>query len=1073
MKKSTDSHNYSSSENARREFGISIQELEKLMQKRGHEGIKQLNETYGGLSGIEQKLKTNLINGLSGDDNDLSTRMVAFGRNELPPKPPKTFLRLVLDALLDVRLVQPIIFAIILFALSFYYPSGETFEAGAKPKEANVALIESLVIIIAVIVVVLVTAFNDLTKERQFRDLQSKIEADQKFNVIRGSQVHQIPITDIVVGDICQITHGDLLPADGIVVQSNNLKVDESSLTGEIDLIKKHESEDPFLLSGTHIMEGNGKMLVLAVGTHSQMGMIYKLLDEIKEENNDNKKQNAAVNNQGATTLQEVIPDNVNQATTKDDFDRFEFEERPNLQRKLTELPNLIAYAGRRIFILIVLVLLVPFVIKEFVERREWSDKFRSRVVGYLVTGITLLIVSVPEGVPLVATISLAYTVKKMMKDNNLVRHLDACETIGNVTTICVDKTGILTTNCMTVVQVYVAEKHWKNIENSTKEIIIPANTKEFIIEGISVNTNYSSKILSSAEQETLPKQIGNKTECSLLGFVNALEGNYDEIRTHYPEEKFIHVYKFNSLRKNMSTVIRRSDSTVRMYTKGATEIVLKKCKTILNHNGDIIPFSTVDYDRLIETIIEPMASDGLRTICLAYRDFSSNRLPDWNDETSVVDQLTCICICGIGDSVGPEVPIAITKCRNAGIAVKMVTEDNINSARLIAFKCGIITHNDNFLMLESKEFNRRIRSETNGEVEQNLFDKVWPYLCVLARSSPQDKYVLVRGIMASKINPIREIVAVTGNGTNDAPALRKADIGFAMGIQGTDTAKQASDIILIDDNLNSIVKAIMWSRNIYDSIKKSLQFQLTVNIVVVLCAFIGACIVRDSPLRGVQMLWIYLIMNILALLALIIEVPTEELLTCEPYRRIQPIISRTMMKKIIGHTIYQLVVMLFILLAGPKIFNIDDGRPVDSIFKPSQHFTMIFNVFVLMTLFNAINCRKIHDEKNIFHGISKNSIFYGIWIITFIVQIVLVQYSSFIFSCVALTFEQWIWCLLFGVSVLLWNQMLNLIPVTRNMPILGASNVYELALRGELDREEQSRPEASLTKDKHFDHQE
>ncbi|CAF4975891.1 unnamed protein product, partial [Rotaria sp. Silwood1] len=297
--------------------------------------------------------------------------------------------------------------------------------------------------------------------------------------------------------------------------------------------------------------------------------------------------------------------------------------------------------------------------------------------------------------------------------------------------------------------------------------------------------------------------------------------------------------------------------------------------------------------------------------------------------------------------------------------------------------------------------------------------------------------------------------------------------IGFAMGIQGTDTAKQASDIILIDDNLNSIVKAIMWSRNIYDSIKKSLQFQLTVNIVVVLCAFIGACIVRDSPLRGVQMLWIYLIMNILALLALIIEVPTEELLTCEPYRRIQPIISRTMMKKIIGHTIYQLVVMLFILLAGPKIFNIDDGRPVDSIFKPSQHFTMIFNVFVLMTLFNAINCRKIHDEKNIFHGISKNSIFYGIWIITFIVQIVLVQYSSFIFSCVALTFEQWIWCLLFGVSVLLWNQMLNLIPVTRNMPILGASNVYELALRGELDREEQSRPEASLTKDKHFDHQE
>ncbi|CAF5050870.1 unnamed protein product, partial [Rotaria sp. Silwood1] len=348
-----------------------------------------------------------------------------------------------------------------------------------------------------------------------------------------------------------------------------------------------------------------------------------------------------------------------------------------------------------------------------------------------------------------------------------------------------------------------------------------------------------------------------------------------------------------------------------------------------------------------------------------------------------------------------------------------------------------------------------------------------WPYLRVLARSSPQDKYVLVRGIMASKINPTREIVAVTGDGTNDAPVLREADIGFAMGIQGTDVAKQASDIILVDDNLNSIIKAIMWSRNLYDSIGKSLQFQLTVNIVVVLCAFIGACIVRDSPLRGIQMLWIYLIMNILALLALIIEVPTEELLTRKPYGRIQQLISRTMMKKIIGHAIYQLAVMLFILLAGPKVFNIDDGRPIDSTFKPSQHFTMIFNVFVLMTLFNAINCRKIHAEKNIFHRISKNPIFYGIWVVTFILQIVLVQYGSFIFSSVALTFKQWMWCLLFGVSVLLWNQILNLIPMTRYMPTLGGSNVYEPVLPGELDREEQSRPEASLTKDKHFGHHE
>ncbi|CAF3048384.1 unnamed protein product, partial [Rotaria sp. Silwood2] len=935
-KKSTDDHADSSSEYAGREFGISIQELETLMQTRGHEGIQQLNETYGGLSGLEQKLKTNLITGLSSDENDLSTRIAAFDRNEIPSKLPKTFFRLMLDSLQNIIPVKIIIFAIILLTLSFYYPSGETFEAEGKPKEANVAWIEGIVIISAVLVVVLVTTFNDLVNERQFRALQSKIELDQKCNVIRESTVRQIPIKDIVVGDICQINYGDLLPADGIVVQSNDLKVDESSLTGESDLIKKHESGDPFLLSGTHVMEGSGKMLVLAVGEHSQMGMICKVLGTIKEENNDDKKINDN-NKQNVTAdadvskrqaqpgstadaakLQEVMPDNANQANNEDDSDRLNFEERTTLQAKLTELVNQITHTGRKIFILIVLVLLVPFVIEEFAQRHEWSSKFCSHIVGYLTTGITVFIISSPEGLSLTLTISLAYAVKKMLKDNNLVRHLDACETLGNVTTICFDKTGILTTNGMTVVQVYVGEQHWKNIDNpvKAKEITIPANTKEIIIEGLSVNSNYSSELLSSTEKETLPKQVGNKTECGLLDFVGVLDGSYDEIRTRYPKEKFVHVYGFNSIRKNMSTVIRRPDSTIRMYTKGASEIVLKKCKTILNRNGEIIPFSTVDYDRLVQTFVESMALDGLRTICLAYRDFLPDKLPDWNDETSVVDQLTCICVCGIEDPVRPDVPDAIAKCRNAGITVRMVTGDNINTARSIALKCGIISHNDNALVLEGAEFNRRIRSTLNGEVEQNLFDKVWPHLRVLARSSPQTKYVLVRGIMASKINPTREVVAVTGSGTNDAPALKIADVAFAMGIQGTDAIKEASDIILVDDSPNSIVKAVMWSRNVYDSVVKSLQFQLTVNVVVVLCAFIGACIVKDSPLRGVQMLWISLIVNALALLALAIEAPTEELLTRKPYGHTKPLISRIVMKNIIGHAIYQLTVILFILLA-------------------------------------------------------------------------------------------------------------------------------------------------------------
>lgn len=306
-----------------------------------------------------------------------------------------------------------------------------------------------------------------------------------------------------------------------------------------------------------------------------------------------------------------------------------------------------------------------------------------------------------------------------MMFDNNLVRHLDACETMGNATAICSDKTGTLTTNRMTVVQVYVSEKHWKNVENpvKAKEIAVPEKTREVILEGISINSSYASKLLPPPEREILPKQVGNKTECGLLGFVVNLGGDYNEIRGVYPEESFVHVYTFNSVRKNMSTVIQRPNGIVRMYTKGASEIVLKKCKSILNRNGDVIPFYTVDYDRIVQTVIEPMACDGLRTICVAYRDFSADALPDWDDEASVVDQLTCICICGIEDPVRPEVPEAIAKCRNAGITVRMVTGDNVNTARSIALKCGIISPNDSFLVLEGKEFNRRIRSRPDGEV--------------------------------------------------------------------------------------------------------------------------------------------------------------------------------------------------------------------------------------------------------------------------------------------------------------------------------------------------------------------
>ncbi|MGH0120333.1 UNVERIFIED_CONTAM: hypothetical protein FKN15_064793 [Acipenser sinensis] len=382
-------------------------------------------------------------------------------------------------------------------------------------------------------------------------------------------------------------------------------------------------------------------------------------------------------------------------------------------------------------------------------------------------------------------------------------------------------------------------------------------------------------------------------------------------------------------------------------------------------------------------------------------------------------------------DVLREQVPDAIKKCQRAGITVRMVTGDNINTARAIAIKCGILLPGDDFLCIEGKEFNRRIRNE-KGEIEQERIDKIWPKLRVLARSSPTDKHTLVKGIIDSTVVEQRQVVAVTGDGTNDGPALKKADVGFAMGIAGTDVAKEASDIILTDDNFSSIVKAVMWGRNVYDSISKFLQFQLTVNIVAVIVAFTGACITQDSPLKAVQMLWVNLIMDTFASLALATEPPTESLLLRKPYGRNKPLISRTMMKNILGHGVYQLTVIFTLLFAGEKIFDIDSGRNAPLHAPPSEHYTIVFNTFVMMQLFNEINARKIHGERNVFEGIFNNLIFCSIVFGTFVIQIVIVQFGGKPFSCIGLGIDHWLWCVFLGIGALLWGQLISSIPTSR-----------------------------------------
>ncbi|XP_022240050.1 plasma membrane calcium-transporting ATPase 2-like [Limulus polyphemus] len=1015
------------------QYGLEVKDLRELMETKGHEAVEAIRGHYGGVQEMCKMLFTSPTDGLSGSTTDLEHRRQTFGSNVIPPKPSKTFLQLVWEALQDITLIILEVAAIVSLGLAFYEPPANIEEEVAQDEgEGEAGWIEGVAILVSVIIVVLVTAFNDYTKEKQFRSLQNRIEHEHKFAVIRSGEINQIPVSELVVGDICQVKYGDLLPADGIIIQSNDLKVDESSLTGESDHVKKGELHDPLLFSGTHVMEGSGKMMVTAVGINSQAGIIFTLLGAAstetpeekkirkKEEKMQKQKKNSTASHKDTYNNKELSPlaipvlspddeeavvtgsSNLINATTanshKKEAETNTRKEKSVLQAKLTKLAIQIGYGGSTIAMLTVAILIIRFAIKTFVIKgRPWSAYYTQFFVKFFIIGVTVLVVAVPEGLPLAVTLALAYSVKKMMKDNNLVRHLDACETMGNATAICSDKTGTLTTNRMTVVQSYMGGVHYKT---SPKYDDLPPDIAEKILYGISVNSGYTSRILPSENPGDLPKQVGNKTECALLGFILDMGRDYQAVRDDIPEERLYKVYTFNSVRKSMSTVIP-IENGFRVYTKGASEMVMKKCSFIMESEGRVERFTQVGQDKLVKTVIEPMACDGLRTICIAYKDYV-NRNPEvnqiqfdaeplWDDEDNIISNLTCLCLVGIEDPVRPEVPDAIKKCQRSGITVRMVTGDNVNTARSIALKCGIIKSEDDFLVLEGKEFNSRVR-DSHGEIQQHLIDQIWPQLRVLARSSPQDKFTLVKGIIDSKLSANREVVAVTGDGTNDGPALKKADVGFAMGIAGTDVAKEASDIILTDDNFTSIVKAVMWGRNVYDSIAKFLQFQLTVNVVAVIVAFVGACVIEVSAF------------------------------------------TQLYLHNTIFSGKFLLVISNLFLYPGHYYFDIDSGMYAPLHSPPSQHFTIIFNTFVMMTLFNELNARKIHGERNIFEGLLTNPIFYSILLITFGAQIIIVQFGGYAFSTFGLTLDQWLWCIFFGCGTLLWGQLITTIP-TKKIP--------------------------------------
>lgn len=928
-------------------YHISVATLNDIVARENVEYLSSLQ----GIEGIATKLSTSTKNGLSQDEqfDGFSQRIAAFGTNKYDDPPSATFLELIWDALGDTTLRILIAAAVISLVLSLAVPKKYL---PPEEREAN-SWIEGVSILGTVCIVVLVTSFNEWEKQKQFRELE-KAKNNFKVKVIRGGVETQIDTIDVLVGDVVLLDTGDQVPADGLYLSGYDLAIDEASMTGENESKKKNDAH-PFLISGTRVTDGVGRMLVLATGMNSKYG---KLMATMNEESADTP-----------------------------------------LQERLDGLAGMIGIIGTVVAAATFIALMIFWIVK--VSSKKWEWAFLIDWVGFFIQAITIIVVAVPEGLPLAVTISLAFSMKQMMDDQNLVRRLAACETMGGATTICSDKTGTLTENRMTVVEGWISGKTFKEIPLRRK---LDDLTQHVLTEGIALN----SKAIVNYSDSGNPDFIGNKTECALLVFIkNSCGVDYMKVRD---ENEITRIFTFSSARKRMSTLVplggkKSNGGKFRLYCKGASEIILERCTTQLDENGQVVPLRRDQIDQMMKQI-DSMAEKGLRTLTLAYRDLDRSDFEDAPEE-----DMTLIAILGIMDPVRPGVPDAVRSCQRAGIVVRMVTGDNVKTAKKISEDCGI--YSPGGTVLEGPDFAKMTDEE---------LDAVLPNLQILARAQPLDKLRLVE-----RLQNQGHVVAVTGDGTNDAPALKLSDVGLAMGIMGTEVAKSAADIIILDDNFVSIVRSVLWGRNVYDNIRKFIQFQLTVNVVALITAFVGAVTQRGTPLKAVQLLWVNLIMDTFAALALGTEKPTDILLNRKPYGRNSPLIAPIMWRNIIGQSLYQVLVMFLLLYIGPSVLVIADGK---NIHGASVHYTMIFNTFVYCQVFNEINARSVsHDKINVFAGVFTNWIFCSVIVGTALVQVILVEFCGPFATTTSLSIAQWFICIGLGALSLPLGFLLRLIP--------------------------------------------
>ena len=762
-------------------------------------------------------------------------------------------------------------------------------------------------------------------------DLLNAVGEETPVMVIRNGKVHEIPKKDIVVGDVVILNTGDEIPADGVLLEAVSLQVNESSLTGEL-MVNKTTDEAHFdeeatypsnsVMRGTTVTDGHGVMCVERVGDATEIGKVAR---------------------QATEQSQEQTPLNL----------------------QLTKLANLIGKVGFTIATLTFVIftakdLYAYLSVTAVTDWHQWLEIARI-VLKYFMMAVTLIVVAVPEGLPMSVTLSLALNMRRMLKTNNLVRKMHACETMGAITVICTDKTGTLTQNLM---QVYDAK--------------LDESQKNLIAEGIATN---STAFLEEKEGEGKPSGVGNPTEVALLLWLNEQGMDYISLRN---QAKTVNQLTFSTERKYMATLVDSSVLNTRvLYVKGAPEIVMGKCNLeesrVKQYNEQLLAYQ----------------NQAMRTLGVAYKVIPENSSTDCA-ELVKEGGLTFMGILAISDPIRPDVPDAVKKCQSAGIRVKIVTGDTPGTATEIARQIGLWTSEDT-------ERNRITGVEFAALSDEEALERVVD-LKVMSRARPMDKQRLVQLLQQKG-----EVVAVTGDGTNDAPALNHAQVGLSMGT-GTSVAKEASDITLLDDSFHSIATAVMWGRSLYKNIQRFIVFQLTINVVALLSVLLGAFLGTELPLTVTQMLWVNLIMDTFAAMALASIAPSMDVMNEKPRKRTDFIISPAMRNNIFGVGAGFLIVLMG-LLACFK--NMPGGMDV-------HHLTVFFTIFVMLQFWNLFNASVFGTNHSIFKDAGHAMGMLGVALIILVGQFIIVTFGGKVFRTEPLPALEWIY-IIAGTSLVLW----------------------------------------------------